>query len=372
MCGCGSGEQPSGGHVILDNVIIDPIDYYNKGVVFVQGCFSGYSLLAIINSVIRHGTLWTGSEKVIVANSRILDSTDDGITTAHASNVIIVGNVFDNEETISGKAPNNLRIERAVNVLVIGNIFRNATGGNNIVLGSGSATDPNAKYVVIHGNYFYNTKSSAIGSDPPMSYYVIVSNNLFDNVAGRITVNFERVQYGKIINNIFVNCSPYNETLVGVIGVGGYGATDDVDIVGNKFVGYSSVFIAIYDASTDTGVNPAQNLSILDNDFGGYGIIRVSASTTFKKFSHNVNYYSTSKRGSNYGKAVFSGDGSTTQFKIAHGLVAAPSKVVVTPCSADAAGEFYVTVDDTYIYVNYSTAPPSGTDNVCLYWEAEV
>ena len=74
----------------------------------------------------------------------------------------------------------------------------------------------------------------------------------------------------------------------------------------------------------------------------------------------------------NGGKAVFSGDGSTTQFSIAHGLVAAPSRVVVTPCSADAAAEFYVTVDNTYIYVNYSTAPAAGTDNVCLYWEAEV
>ncbi len=74
----------------------------------------------------------------------------------------------------------------------------------------------------------------------------------------------------------------------------------------------------------------------------------------------------------NSGKATFSGDGSTTQFSIAHGLASAPSKVVVTPCSADASGSFYVTVDDTYIYVNYATAPAAGTDNVCLYWEAEI
>jgi len=74
----------------------------------------------------------------------------------------------------------------------------------------------------------------------------------------------------------------------------------------------------------------------------------------------------------NSGKATFSGDGTTTQFSIAHGLVSTPSKVIVTPSSADASGDFYVTVDATNIYVNYVTAPASGTDNVVLYWYAEV
>jgi len=74
----------------------------------------------------------------------------------------------------------------------------------------------------------------------------------------------------------------------------------------------------------------------------------------------------------NSSTATFSGDGSTTQFQIAHGLVSTPSKVLVTPMSSDAAGDFYVTADDTYIYVNYKTAPPSGTDNIKLSWYAEV
>ena len=72
------------------------------------------------------------------------------------------------------------------------------------------------------------------------------------------------------------------------------------------------------------------------------------------------------------GTATFSGDGSTTQFSIAHGLVSTPSKVLVTPMTADAAGDFYVTADDTYIYVNYNTAPAAGTDNIKLSWYAEV
>ena len=74
----------------------------------------------------------------------------------------------------------------------------------------------------------------------------------------------------------------------------------------------------------------------------------------------------------NSGTATFSGDGTTTQFSIAHGLVSTPSKVLVTPMSSDAVGDFWIDVDDTYIYVNYKTAPPSGTDNIVLGWEAEV
>jgi len=74
----------------------------------------------------------------------------------------------------------------------------------------------------------------------------------------------------------------------------------------------------------------------------------------------------------NSGTATFNGDGTTTQFKIAHGLTSTPSKVLVTPASSNATGSFYVTADATYIYVNYTTAPPSGTNNVILNWYAEV
>jgi len=72
------------------------------------------------------------------------------------------------------------------------------------------------------------------------------------------------------------------------------------------------------------------------------------------------------------GTATFSGDGTTTQFSIAHGLVSTPTKIQVTPMTADAASDFYVTADDTNIYVNYKSAPPSGTDNLKFSWYAEV
>jgi len=96
--------------------------------------------------------------------------------------------------------------------------------------------------------------------------------------------------------------------------------------------------------------------------------VYVDSSVTEEITWENVEGYTTE----NGGTATFSGDGSTTQFSIEHGLVSTPSKVQVTAMSEDASGDFYVTADATYIYVNYKTAPPSGTDNIKLSWSAEV
>ena len=121
----------------------------------------------------------------------------------------------------------------------------------------------------------------------------------------------------------------------------------------NSYLEGSTYAIATYDSTgTGNGLVKVRNCELV-------GAIRESPDTP-------IRYYK------NSGTATFSSDGTTTQFSIAHGLVSTPSKVLVTPMSADAAGDFWIDVDDTYIYVNYKTAPPSGTDNIVLGWEAEV
>ena len=90
---------------------------------------------------------------------------------------------------------------------------------------------------------------------------------------------------------------------------------------------------------------------------------------------HGINTIIKYNRGyvtENSGTATFSGDGTTTTFTIAHGLVSTPTTYYVEAASADAAGDKYVTADDTNLTVTFATAPPSGTDNVVLKWEAKV
>lgn len=116
----------------------------------------------------------------------------------------------------------------------------------------------------------------------------------------------------------------------------------------------------IVDMPNDVGYVYIKNSRLIDVDSPTGYVSRVI-------LKYNTGYITESS-----GVAVFSGDGSTTQFKVEHGLIKAPSKVIVTPLSADAKDFAYAEADDTYIYFNFSTAPPSGTDNVKLSWHAEV
>lgn len=66
------------------------------------------------------------------------------------------------------------------------------------------------------------------------------------------------------------------------------------------------------------------------------------------------------------GKSVASGDGSTTVFNIAHGLGSNPTYAFVD-CSSHAIGRTFTT-DATNIVVTFASAPPTGTNNVIIYW----
>jgi len=63
--------------------------------------------------------------------------------------------------------------------------------------------------------------------------------------------------------------------------------------------------------------------------------------------------------------AVISGNGSTTTFSLPHSLDSAPSVVTVTPTSADAAGEFWVSDKSAgAVEITYSSPPADGVENL--------
>ncbi|MEM2259999.1 MAG: hypothetical protein QXY65_02915 [Candidatus Methanomethylicaceae archaeon] len=68
------------------------------------------------------------------------------------------------------------------------------------------------------------------------------------------------------------------------------------------------------------------------------------------------------------GLATFSGDGSTTDFTIIHDLGVVPDIALIGDGSLDAIGDKWWEVTDTELKIHYSTAPPSGTDNVKIWW----
>ncbi|HMO61098.1 MAG TPA: hypothetical protein PKC39_01920 [Ferruginibacter sp.] len=59
-------------------------------------------------------------------------------------------------------------------------------------------------------------------------------------------------------------------------------------------------------------------------------------------------------------------------FRIQHGLSSTPAYYHVIATSKDAANISYVTADDTYIYIYYSTPPPDGDNNLSWNWQAKI
>ncbi|SDG29451.1 hypothetical protein [Halorientalis regularis] len=74
------------------------------------------------------------------------------------------------------------------------------------------------------------------------------------------------------------------------------------------------------------------------------------------------------------GLSKFDGDGTTKGFTVNHNLLGSPSNVQVTSASTGSSVDSFRVIDitDTTFDVWFSFAPPSGTDNVQLFWEASV
>ena len=220
---------------------------------------------------------------------------------------------------------------------VIENVVVSGSGGSGIKL------NLNSKYARIIRSY-------------------LISNNEHG-------IHWYNPQYGIIAYNVVMN-NGQSGTGYNGIHIEGSLASFRTLVIGNASMDLQTTKTqeyGIYETSTATTFTGDNIIAynVVPSGLQAVGSIYKSGSNT--KVLNNLGYVT-----QNSGKATFSGDGTTTQFTIAHGLISAPSKVVVTPCSADASGQFYVTADATNIYVNYSTAPPAGTDNVCLYWEVEV
>jgi len=192
------------------------------------------------------------------------------------------------------------------------------------------------------------------GSWTPI-YNLVIKQFNFENLARDIiyVVTTDR----GIFNLRIEDCS-FHEPNTGyrAIKLGGSIAIYSTEIVNNYFLGTAEI-IEVGSVCSYT--------KILGNDLKSSDNIIDNGTNTIIRYNRN---YPTV----NSGVATFSGDGTTTTFRIEHGLVSTPSKYVVSPLTPDADASRTITVDDTYITITFDTAPPSGTDNVKFGWWAEV
>ena len=98
---------------------------------------------------------------------------------------------------------------------------------------------------------------------------------------------------------------------------------------------------------------------------GPTGIVEVSADPTTPLGVATKEYVDAAFTG---GQAFFDGDGTTTLFLIAHGLGEIPAWENLTPLN-QASLDCWATADDTFLGVNYATAPADGAF-IAVAWTA--
>ena len=137
----------------------------------------------------------------------------------------------------------------------------------------------------------------------------------------------------------------------------------------------SLINVSYDDPNGEVNFTVEPNLSNYTNDAGF--LTDLNAFTTDNLTEGSYNLYYTEDRVDNRvdevlptGQDAFSGDGNKEQFQIAHGLGSKPNTWLISSASNDASGISHTTADDTTLYVNYDSAPPSGTGNVVINWMA--
>jgi hypothetical protein len=147
--------------------------------------------------------------------------------------------------------------------------------------------------------------------------------------------------------------------------------TGEIHLYGGEIVGGTGCSYIYYDNENNLGLPNV----IYGTGLMGTGAIQLGGGGVRHTLLHGVELGAASGKFSEQkGKATFSGNGSTTSFVIPHGLWAGytPRYWNVVKASNITQDIEYVTADGTNLTVVFESAPPAGTNNVVLSWEAEV
>jgi len=164
-----------------------------------------------------------------------------------------------------------------------------------------------------------------------------------------------------IVGNRFFRVNQMNSTDALASGICVH--TTKCVVVGNQINGGPDAYMryGVYETS-------AGNYNLFANNvIEHYAVEGIRIYGSDSKARNNIGYIT-----ENSGTTTFSGDGTTTNFTIAHGCASTPTVVSLEAKSADAVGDKYWSADDTNITVTFITPPPIGTDNVVIGWKAEV
>jgi hypothetical protein len=366
-----SGSQINGciiEYIYSDNVRNDTIDIsgqniHIKNVISVNsyGCVALTGTNSIIENCLADMTVSTfyafvigsdssgiRSSKIIVRNNYVYGGRG-GIFIQQTDTSDIIDNFIFNSVSDAGIAA--VAINTGVSDLNIkGNTIINCLSGI-YVTGDKCTICDNQIYSSLHeGLQIYNANHIIITRNR-------IIGNGYDGIFINTNCNHITVQDNMILNNNQGN-NPTNNS-----GIDIYNSTN-ILIIGNISTDNQATKTQKYGIKL---AGTTDNCIIIGNNVIGNTVGGITVTGTANIIKSNKGYIT-----ENSGRAIFSGNGTQTTFTIPHGLVATPTSYRVEAASSDAKGDKYVTADATNLYVTFATAPPAGTNNVVLVWQAEV
>jgi hypothetical protein len=236
---------------------------------------------------------------------------------------------------------------------------------------SGYVIKVTVDHCLISGNHIWqgSNGSPTVGTELYLSacHGIVVTGNIFDStLSAHITVDAS--YYINIVSNLFFQTNGVTDNTLSCISILSTGG-GSITAVGNTVQGYGSS--NRYKAFITSAASSLNRINVSDN-VGAYVALPFSGFTPDMHSNNGFLNTTTVLYANNKGSSSQSGTGSATQFTIPHGLAAAPTTWNVTAASSAAAGFTYVTADATNLYVNYASAPASGTNNVVLNWSASL
>lgn len=302
----------------------------------ISGCISEANSVSGINI---SGTSGAPSQpKRIALSGNVFQNNPIGVNIyQEVCNVNIVGNLISNSTATDGVYLGTLLDSILISGNeIIGNTecgiddhpnLKNSTISNNIISGNGqNGISLESSYNLVTGNkIIYNTLN---GIDCRGIGASIVNNFIGYNTQHGITLTGASnalVENNVIVDNDYLDSSTY---------VGIYGGTTPTNntIIGNKIYVSTAGTRQLYGIRLNNGTNNVviNNMCVQGGKTGN--ILNGATGTVFK---NNVGYVT-----ENTGTATIT-TGQTT-VDVSHGLVAAPTRVLLSPTTATAGKQYYV------------------------------
>lgn len=356
----------------------------------------------IYETLIANNTVRDCKQGIMANNSstdRLSNSTIEGnnVYNVEGYGVYVAGsygvNVTGN--TLTFCLESGILVFRAVEASPVQNPFN--TIANNSIYGAGKAGIAiGDNFNFVHGNHVINSNyNDDYTTGMYTSAYIIFyegSYNIFrDNTAFNVYNNEDGQLNGGMKYGVWIDTDCVENNLAdtfipahGVNGVpevyhdlgtdtilGGGGGSTEILTLGAGTPGELQIG---YDDGTNVHIRTRadnRNLSLTAHGTGKVfaptpSLSENSEAIATTEFVHDIVGVSQT------GAATRSGDSAATSFTIAHGLSGTPSVYFVQAASAAAKNISYVTADATNLTVNYDTAPPTGTNNINLNWEAKI